>query len=151
MKKTFCLLSVIGLFTVTSAQAIMDAGPYGYGPTPYGPMGPYGYGYGMSNDNPMVRGVDNHYDKYAPVDGYARPPQRSSDFEDPYHAQMEAKTRELNLKKMDSAIKNVDREDRADGRRETRDRMYTGREGLGTVDKTSDTVRNVHQLIRSFR
>ena len=145
-KKNLYLLAATALFVAfcNPVHAVTEAPPYGYG-------APYGYGYGMSNDNPMVRSVDNNYKNQAPVQGYARAPQGPDDYYDPYHAEMEAKTRQLNLKKMDRALKNEDREDRADGRREARDRMYTGREGLGTVDKTADTVRNVNSLIRSFR
>ena len=145
-KTTFCLMAVIALSALSSAsvKAITDPRPY---PPPYG----YGYGYGVSNDNPAVRTVDNHYDTQAPVKGYAGPPRGPNDYYDPYHAEMEAKARQLNMKKMDRALKNEDREDRADGRRETRDKMYTGREGLGTIDKTTNTIHNVHSLIRSFR
>jgi len=151
--KKICLLATAALFFTffNPAQAIGEPPynqPYGYGPpSPYG----YGYGYGVSNDNPIARSVDNNYNTQLPFPGYAGPPRGSQDFNDPYHAEMEAKARQLNMKKMDRALKNEDREDRADGRRETRDKMYTGREGMGTVDKAADTVRNVNSLIRSFR
>ncbi len=148
-KEILCFLTIAALFAASSisANAITDKG---YSPQPYG-YTPYGYGYGVSNDNPISRTVDNHYDTQAPVQGYAGPPRGQADYYDPYHAEMEAKARQLNMKKMDRALKNEDREDRADGRREARDRMYTGREGLGTVDKTTNTIHNVHSLIRSFR
>ena len=154
MKKK-SLLAALLLTAVFSASAYaigeVVAPPYG------GYAQPYGYGYarpyagGISNDNPLVRSVDNHYDTRQPVQGYAGPPQGQGDYYDPYHAEMEHKARQLNLKKMDRALKNEDREDRADGRRETRDKMYTGRDGLETVDKTTNTIHNVHSLIRSFR
>ena len=146
-KSTLCLLTAFTFFVASaiSAEAIESySGPYGY-------SSPYAYGYGISSDNPISRSVDNHYDAQAPVNGYAQGPRGRADYNDPYHAEMEAKARELNLKKMDRALKNEDRMDRADGRREARDRMYTGREGLGTLDKTTNTIHNVHSLIRSFR
>jgi|GEM_PF-5859228 len=147
-KKTLCLLAAIALFAsfCTPVQAAKNKQPV-YTPAPYG----YGYGYGVSNDNPLMRSVDNTYDTSQPVQGYAGPPTGKADYYDPYHAEMEHKARQLNMKKMDRALKNEDRQDRADGRAEARDRMYTGRDGLSTVDKTTGTIHNVHSLIRSFR
>ena len=137
-KKNFYLLAATALFTVAFFNPV-QAYNYGYS----------GY-YGYYTDSPGVRSIDNNFNTGASVEGYAQAPQSQADYDDPYHQQMESKARKLNLMKMDNAINNVERQDRADGRRETRDKMYTGREGLRTVDTTTNSVRNIHSLIRSF-
>ncbi len=71
-------------------------------------------------------------------------------YADAYHAQMEAKARELNLKRTDLAINNVDRQEKANDRAETRDKNYTVRDTFHTVNSGVSTVSNIRNFVRGW-
>ncbi len=94
----------------------------------------------------------NSQQGYAQQQAYYQQPQHYGAplYADPYHAQMEAKARELNLKQTDLALKNVDRQDRANDRAERRDKNYSIRDAFGTVNSGVSTVTGITNFIRSW-
>ncbi len=71
-------------------------------------------------------------------------------FADPYHAQMEAKARELNLRRTDLAINNVERQEKANDKAAIRDTNYTVRDTFRTVNSAVGTASTIRGFFRGF-